>query len=99
VTLIEEKAAFSVLNLRHHLLEELFFVFNAAAVNLVEGFLASSANSASEFCFANAALTVEHQEGQNARCLVRVQVEAELTLDVFLSDDFVECFVHKGGSC
>lgn len=95
MTLIKKKAALLVLNLRHHLLEELFFILHAAAVNFNEDFLAGGTNGAGKLSLANATLTVEHEEGQDARRFVSVQIKGKLTLDVFLTDDGVECGVHS----
>ena len=99
VALVQQDAALSILHLRHELLEKHFFVLDAAAVDLVEGLLASGTNGAGELGLADASLTVEHQERQNASFLVSVQVKAQLTLEVILADDGGECGVHKGGSC
>ena len=90
MTLVPEEDTFCVLNLRHHLLEELFLIFNAAAIDFVEGFLAGSANGAGEFCLANASLTIENQKRQDACVLVSIKVKRELALDVFLSRDMCE---------
>ena len=94
VRLIEEENAFGALHLRHQLLKELFFVLDAAAVDLVEGLFARCANCAGEFGLADAACAVEHEERENARRLVSVQVEGKLTLDVVLTDDVFECWLH-----
>lgn len=90
VRLIEEDHTFSVLNLRHHLFEEHFFVLDAAAVDLKENFLCCGTNGAGKLGLANAALTVKHEKGKDARGLVSVQIKGKLALDVFLSDDVIE---------
>ena len=95
VRLIEEKNALGILHLRHHLFKEHFFVLDAAAVDFQEDFLAGGTNGAGEFGFADATLTVEHEEGQDARRFVSVQIKGKLTLDMFLTDDGVECRVHS----
>lgn len=95
VRLIEEKNAFGVLHLRHKLFKEHFFVLDAAAVDLQEDLLAGGTNGAGELGFANATLTIEHEEGQHARRFISVKVEGKLALDVFLTDDGVECGVHS----
>ena len=100
VRLIKEENALGSLNLWHHLLKELFFALDAAAVDLVEGFLCCGAKGASELGLANSALPIEHEERQNVCCFVSIKVKAELTLDVILSDDVFEGWVHGGGgSC
>ena len=95
MTLVPEKDTLCVLNLRHHLLEELFFVLDAAAVDLVEGFLACGTESAGKFSLANATLAVEHEERKNRRVLVSIKIKAQLALNLFLSDDVREGFVHE----
>ncbi len=90
MSFIQEYHALCILNLRHHLLEELLFVLDAAAVDLVEAFLCCGTESAGKFSFANATLTVEHDEWKNSRVLISIKIKAELTLDVFLSDDVFE---------
>ena len=87
---IKEQHTISVLNLWHKLLKELLLVLDAAAVDLVEGFLCCGTESAGKFSFANAALTVEHEEWQDRRVLVSIKIKVQLALDVFLSDDVFE---------
>ena len=95
MSFIKEKDTISVLNLWHHLLEELFFVLDAAAVDLVEGFLACGTESAGKFSLANATLAVEHEERKNRRVLVSIKIKVQLALNVILSDDMREGFVHE----
>ena len=95
MALVKQKAALLILNLRHKLLEELFFILHAAAVHFNEDFLAGGTKGAGKLGFADATLTVEHEEGQDARRFVSVQIKGKLTLDVFLTDDGVECGVHS----
>lgn len=99
VRLIKEENALGSLNLWHQLLKELFFVLDAAAVDLVEGFLCCGAKGASELGLANSALPIEHEKRQNVCGFVSIKVKAELTLDVILTDDVFEGRIHSGGSC
>ena len=97
VRFIEEKHTFGALNLWHQLLKELFFVLDAAAVDLVKGLLRCCAKGAGKLGLANSALPIEHEERQNVCGFVSIKVKAELTLDVILTDDVFEGWVHGGG--
>lgn len=87
VSFVQKNDYLLVLNLRHHLFKEHFFVLDAAAVHFNEDFLAGGTNGAGEFGFADAALTREHQKWQNSRSLISVQIKGKLTLNMLLPNN------------
>jgi len=88
MALVEEHSNVTVHDDGHEdLLEELLIVLDRGTVNLKQWFVQLLGEGFGEFCFAQALCSIEHKEGSNLGCLVRLKIEGQLFLNMILANE------------